>query len=135
MGGMMMPENASADRYLHIASDAIKHHNKNVADDALSHAETRLLTRAVPASGGMTDQSPRVGAIESARHALASSDYQTAADDIRQAMHGHMGGMHDGMSNGNMTSMNNPSTTSGQTMPGTPMSDASASGTSAGAGK
>ncbi len=92
--GGTLPENASADRYLHIASDAIKHHNKGIADDALSHAETRLLTRAVPASSDMTDDSPRISAIEHARHALASGDFQTAADDTRQAVHGHMmGGM------------------------------------------
>jgi hypothetical protein len=91
MGGMMVPENASAERYLHIASDAIKHHNKTVADDALSHAETRLLTRAVPASSNMSaDDSPRISAIESARKALSSGDYQTAAMDTHQAMHGHM---------------------------------------------
>jgi hypothetical protein len=131
-GSMAMPENASADRYLHIASDAIKHHNKTVADDALSHAETRLLTRAVPASSNMTaDDSPRISAIEGARKALTSGDYQTASDDTRQAMHGHMGGMHDGMGHMN-GSMGNSTETP---MPGSPMSNDSASGTSSGSGK
>lgn len=134
--GGTLPENASADRYLHIASDAIKHHNKGVADDALSHAETRLLTRAVPASSDMTDDSPRISAIENARHALASGDFQTAADDTRQAMHGHMmGGMGNNMGQGSMGDMNSPTSTSDQPMPGSPMSNASASGTSAGNGK
>jgi len=125
-GSYSVPDNASADRYLHIASDAIKHHNKSEADDALSHAETRLLTRAVPASSNMTpDDSPRIGAIENARKALSTGDFQTAADDTRQAMHGHMGGM------GHMGAMNGPDSTSDQPMPGSPMSTDSASGTAA----
>jgi hypothetical protein len=43
-----LPEDASATTYLHIAKTAIGDHNLSLADDALSHAETRLLDRAVP---------------------------------------------------------------------------------------
>lgn len=95
-GYMALPENAEPGTYLRIASKAIKQHNKMLADDALSHAETRMLDRAVPASSGATaDDSPGVTAIEHARQALASGDYETAASDTRMAMHdrhGMMGG-------------------------------------------
>jgi hypothetical protein len=91
---MSLPENADPSAYLKIASKAIKQHDKMLADDALSDAETRMLTRAVPASEGATaDDSPGVTAIEHARQALASGDYQTAASDTRMAMHAHHGMM------------------------------------------
>jgi hypothetical protein len=86
-----LPENASTETYLHIASMAIKHHNKAVADDALSHAETRLLTRSVPQGSIAADDSPSVQSIESARKALRSGDFATAASDTHQVqgtMHG-----------------------------------------------
>jgi len=95
-GAMSLPENATPGAYLKIASKAIKQHDKMLADEALSHAETRMLTRAVPASSGAAvDDSPGVTAIEHAREALASGDYDTAASDTRMAMHdrhGMMGG-------------------------------------------
>lgn len=94
--GAAMPADADAGQYLKIASKAIKQHNKMMADDALSHAETRMLDRAVPASAGaQPDASPAVAAIEHAREALSSGDYRTAADDTKMAMHerhGMMGG-------------------------------------------
>jgi hypothetical protein len=92
-----LPVNADVRTYLKIAADAIKNHQKAMADDALSHAETRILTRAVPASAGAApDDSPAISAIEHARSALASGDYQQAASDTRMAIHdrhGMMGGM------------------------------------------
>jgi hypothetical protein len=89
-----MPQNADVRTYLHIAADAIRHHDKATADDALSHAETRLLTRAVPASSGpAADDSPAVTAIEHARQALAAGDYPTAGADTKMAMHAHHGMM------------------------------------------
>jgi hypothetical protein len=104
-GYMALPENAEPGTYLRIASKAIGQHNKMLADDALSHAETRMLDRAVPASSGATaDDSPGVTAIEHARQALASGDYNTAASDTRMAMHnrhGMMGGA--GMGSGSDT--------------------------------
>jgi len=93
-GAMAMPADADAGQYLKIASKAIKQHNKMLADDALSHAETRMLDRAVPAStGAQPDDSPAVTAIENARAALSSGDYQTAARDTHMAMHAHHGMM------------------------------------------
>jgi hypothetical protein len=89
---MAMPTDGDARTYLHIASDAIKQHNKMRADDALSRAETRMLDRAVPASSGpVADDSPVVTSIERARQALASGDYSTAASDTKMAMHAHHG--------------------------------------------
>jgi hypothetical protein len=95
---MSLPENADARTYLKIAADAIRQHQKAMADDALSHAETRLLTRAVPASAGAEpDQSPAIDAIEHARSALASGDYRLAAADTKMAMHAHHGMMNGSM--------------------------------------
>jgi hypothetical protein len=100
----MMPKNADTKTYLRMAADAIKHHNKALADDALSHAETRILTRAVPAStGAVQDDSPAITAIEHAREALSSGDYRAAASDTRMAMH-----MHHGMMNGTGPMGSNP---------------------------
>ncbi len=91
---MSMPENGGVSDYLKIASKAIRQHNKAVADDALSHAETRMLDRAVPASAGaQPDDSPAITAIEHARQALSSGDYQTAASDTKMAMHERHGMM------------------------------------------
>jgi hypothetical protein len=89
-----LPADADAKTYLHIAAGAIRQHNKMMADDALSHAETRMLTRAVVASAGaQPDESPAVTAIEHARQALSSGDYATAAADTKTAMHAHHGMM------------------------------------------
>jgi hypothetical protein len=91
---MTMPEDADARTYLHIASDAIRHNNKVVADDALSHAETRLLTREVPQSSTIpVDDSDSVTAIEHARQAVASGDMSVAMTDTRDALHTMHGGM------------------------------------------
>jgi hypothetical protein len=91
---MSVPENADAGQYLKMAAKAIKQHNKMMADDALSHAETRMLTRAVPAAAGtQPDASPAVTAIEHARQALSSGDYAAAAADTKMAMHAHHGMM------------------------------------------
>jgi hypothetical protein len=88
--GMALPANADAKTYLHIASTAIKHHDKALAEEALSHAETRLLTRAVPAAAAATpDDSAAVTAIEHARQALMAGDYSTAQSDTWTAMHAH----------------------------------------------
>lgn len=98
-----MPANGSAGTYLHIAKTAMRNHNKAMAEEALSRAETRLLTRAVPQSSTIpTDDSPAVKAIENARAALRSGDMQQASTDIdtamRQMHHGAMSGMGNGMS-------------------------------------
>ena len=56
-----------------------------LADDALSHAETRLLDRVVPQGQIMADDSPSIQSIESARKALQSGDYSQASMDTKQA--------------------------------------------------
>jgi len=102
-GSMKLPEDADSGTYLKIASKAIKQHDKMLADDALSHAETRMLTRAVPAASGATvDDSPGVTAIENARQALRSGDYQAASADTRMAMHDRHG-MGGGMNGSGMS--------------------------------
>ena len=80
-----LPQNASATTYLHIAKSAIGHHNAALADDALSHAETQLLNRSVPAGQVMPDSSPPIQSIESARKALHAGNYSEASADTKQA--------------------------------------------------
>lgn len=80
-----LPQDASATTYLHIAKSAIGHHNAALADDALSHAETQLLDRAVPQGQIMADNSPSIQSIESARKALHAGDYSQASADTKQA--------------------------------------------------
>lgn len=88
--GQAMPEDADAHTYLHIASDAIKRHDKATAEEALDRAETRLLTRSVPQSGTIpTDDSPAITAIEHAHSAVAAGDYEQASIDTKEAMHAH----------------------------------------------
>jgi hypothetical protein len=98
-----MPANGSADTYMHIAQTAVRNHNKAMAEEALSRAETRLLTRTVPQSSAIpTDNSPAVTAIEHARAAVRSGNMQQASADIDTAMQqmhqGSMSGMGNGMS-------------------------------------
>ncbi len=82
-----MPENAGPRVYLHMAEHAIARHDKMGAQSALSHAETRMLTRSVDASSASSlDQSPGIMAVQRARHAVEASDYATAAQETRMAM-------------------------------------------------
>jgi hypothetical protein len=84
---MGVPAEGSAHMYLHLAKVAISHHDTARADDALSHAETRLLTRAIPASdASAVDQSPAITAIENARSALRSGDFAQASTYTATAM-------------------------------------------------
>jgi len=100
-GEPRLPANADASTYLGIASRAIKNHDRALAEEALSNAETVWLTRSVPASSGATvDDSPAVTAIEHARRDLAAGDYQTAASDTREALHAHHGMVGEGGMNG-----------------------------------
>jgi len=84
-GSTALPEDASATTYLHIAKSAIWHHNVSLADDALSHAETRLLDRSVPQGQITADDSPSVQSIERARQALRAGNYSQASADTKQA--------------------------------------------------
>jgi len=82
-----MPMNGAPASYLHIAKTAIHQHNKMRADDALSHAETILLTRAVPqGDANPVDHSPAIASIEGARKAVQADDMMTASSDIDMAM-------------------------------------------------
>jgi hypothetical protein len=89
-----MPADASAATYLQIAQSAIQHHNKARADEALSRAETRLLTRSVPQSSATSpDQSPAITAITQARQALKAGDFQQASAETNTALqHAHSAG-------------------------------------------
>jgi hypothetical protein len=84
-GAASMPQDASASTYLHIASTAIGHHNTALADDALSHAETRLLDRSVPQGQVAADNSPAIQSIEGARQALKAGNFSQASTDAHQA--------------------------------------------------
>jgi hypothetical protein len=83
-----MPTDGTPASYLHIAKAAIHAHNKMRADDALSNAETILLTRAVPQGDvNPVDHSPAIDSIEGARKAVQADDMTTASSDIDMAMH------------------------------------------------
>jgi hypothetical protein len=84
-GSMALPQDASATTYLHIAKSAIKYRNLSLADDALSHAETRLLDRSVPQGDIAADNSPSIQSIESARQALHAGNYTQASADTKAA--------------------------------------------------
>jgi hypothetical protein len=127
-----MPQDADAHTYLKIASMAIQHHDKATADEALSRAETRMLTRSVPASGSMMDDSAGVKAVENARQAVDAGNYHEAMMDTDMAMHHHMGGMAmgGGMSNSSsMGSQSSGSSMSGQSTSSPGMSAGASSGT------
>ncbi len=91
----MMASDTGAAGYLRTAKMDIGKHDKSGAEDALSHAETRLLTRSVPQSETTpVDDSPAITSIENARKALSSGDMTEASTDTDLAMsqmhHGHM---------------------------------------------
>jgi len=86
--GAALPAEGSASEYLRIAKAAIRHHDTARAEDALSHAETRMLTRSVPQAAAIpVDDSPAVTDIEHARAALRAGDLQEAANDTDMALH------------------------------------------------
>ncbi|HTQ72562.1 MAG TPA: hypothetical protein VMH92_13825 [Acidocella sp.] len=88
--GMMrgpLPADASPDVYLQIAKTALAHHDSARADDALGHAETRLLTRTVIQGPAIPqDNSPAVTDIEQARQALQAHDFATAMQKTDAAL-------------------------------------------------
>jgi hypothetical protein len=115
-----MAANGSTKMYLHMAQEAIRQHNRTQADEALSHAETRMLTRAVPQSTAATaDSSPGVTAIENARAAVRKGNWAEAAQDTQMAMqhHANEGTGNEGMGGGSMGngSMGNGSMGNGST--------------------
>jgi hypothetical protein len=116
MHHLMMPQDASAGTYLHIAKVAIRHDDKMTADDALSRAETRLLTRAVVQGSDATDNSPAVMSIENARKALANGNMMEASSDTGMAI-SQMNGdeTSDSMSNDSGTGMSSGMSSSSTT--------------------
>jgi hypothetical protein len=101
----MMPDNAPAGVYLHIAGQAIMAHNKMRAHEALGRAETDMLTGSyVQGSVNGPINTPEIATIEQARHAVMAGDYHTAMMMTHKAMtmgHGPMG--HDAMGHGPMS--------------------------------
>jgi hypothetical protein len=83
---MSMPTNAGAGTYLHIANRAVMHGNAPTAEEALSRAETVLLSRTVPQGGAMPDSSPAVSSIIDARKQVASGEMSAASASIKAAM-------------------------------------------------
>ena len=117
-----LPANASTRTFLHIAIMAIRNLEQARAEDALSHAETRMLTRSVPASdGALADRSPGVTAIENARAALKSGNYSEASSDVDMAMQNMHGGMGE-------TATGNGAMGGGSAVMGNGSSDSGASG-------
>jgi hypothetical protein len=92
---MSMPTNAGAGTYLHIANRAVMHGNAATAQEALSRAETVLLSRTIPQGGAMPDSSPAVSSIIDARKQVAAGDMSAASTSIKAAMQqaGSDGGM------------------------------------------
>ena len=86
MGTGGMPANAGANTYLHIAKTSIMHHNKMMAEESLSRAETVMLNRSVPQGDVGPDSSPGVSAVESARKAVMDGDMKTAMTQTDMAM-------------------------------------------------
>jgi hypothetical protein len=108
---MSMPTNAGAGTYLHIANRAVMHNNAATAQEALSRAETVLLSRTVPQGSAMPDNSPAVSSIIDARKQVASGDMGAAAASIKTAM--QQAGGDDNMApsggmSSNATDMGNP---------------------------
>ncbi len=93
-------ENASPDRYLKVADQALKAHKSGEAQQALEMAETRLLDRSTgPAAANSPDQGPRVQAVSTALRDLATKDWAGARRSIQEAMNN---GGHDGAAMGAM---------------------------------
>ncbi|HQT68141.1 MAG TPA: hypothetical protein PLC74_11130 [Acetobacteraceae bacterium] len=109
-GGMMgMPAEGSATEYLKIAKTAIMQKKKMIAEEALGHAETRILTRSVPAGMGIEpDNSPMIQKIQMARQSLMANDMNGAMAGTDAALrmdmmhHDKMGGPMGGPAGGPM---------------------------------
>lgn len=78
---------ANAAMYLHMAQGAVSKGNKSAALEDLSRAETRMLSRSVPASeAGQPINSPGVAAVRNARAAINAGNMSEASKDINTAM-------------------------------------------------
>jgi hypothetical protein len=81
-----LPEGSSASQYLAVAADALARNQTGLAQSALGHAETRLLSRSVPLF--QTDKpsaNPAVTLISQARQALGAGDVATAQALVAKA--------------------------------------------------
>jgi hypothetical protein len=122
--GMMPGADASAEQYLTEAQRALQHRRGAMADDALEHAETRLLDRSTaPDAAARPDDGPTIRQISQAREAIGHRDWPAADRAISEAlksskMAAASGGMSGGgMSGGGMSGgqMNNSGTMGGGT--------------------
>ena len=81
-----LAEGSSAGQYLAVAADALARNQTGLAQSALGHAETRLLSRSVPLF--QTDKpstNPAVTLISQARQALGAGDVATAQALVAKA--------------------------------------------------
>lgn len=95
----MMPSDASAGTYLHIAEHAVMSHNRMRAHEALGRAETNLLTGSY-IQGSVNGQisTPAISAIRHARTDVEAGQY----DDASMMIHKAMMRMHNGMTHQGM---------------------------------
>jgi hypothetical protein len=77
----------TAAMYLHMAKVAVGKGNKAAADEYLSRAETRMLSRAVPSSeANQPINTPGIAAVRSARADIKAGNMTQANTDIDTAM-------------------------------------------------
>jgi hypothetical protein len=77
----------TAAMYLHKAKVAVTNGNKAAAEDYLSRAETRMLSRSVPSTeAGQPINTPGIAAVRSARADVSAGNMKQAAADIDTAM-------------------------------------------------
>lgn len=73
--------------YLHMAKGAVTSGNKAAAEEYLSRAETRMLSRAVPSTeANQPINTPGIAAVRSARADVRAGNMKQAATDIDTAM-------------------------------------------------
>lgn len=77
----------TAAMYLHMAKGAVTQGNKAAAEEYLSRAETRMLSRAVPTTeANQPINTPGIAAVRSARADVRAGNMKQAATDIDTAM-------------------------------------------------
>lgn len=74
-------------QFLQTAQKAVNAGQTGLAQQSLEQAETRLLTRSVPAGqGSVPDNGPRIAALRNARIALSQGDKAAVLQNIQTAM-------------------------------------------------
>lgn len=100
--GAGMPATASPTEYLHMAQQAIQHHQKNRAEDAIGRAETDIMNMPSSGQNGNPTENPQVETLSKARSAVMAGNYSEATNLIHQAMSDmQSGSMSNGMMNSN----------------------------------